>query len=130
VSSHRASSIFICQSTQRWALLTSDDQAVVSARRADLVIVTNADEAVIVFEGEESRNGISPNLILADMVSSLLADRLELEGKPPRPICLDRTTCVVAFHQRAGDDRTRSVLLEEVLRKTAGASRPANQGSE
>jgi hypothetical protein len=42
---------------------------------------------VIVFEGEESRNGISPNLIVPDKETSLLADRLELEGNPPRPIC-------------------------------------------
>ncbi len=33
MSLHRASSTFICQSAPRWMLLTSDDQALVSARR-------------------------------------------------------------------------------------------------
>ncbi len=33
MSLHRASSTLICQSTPRWMLLTSDDQAPVSARR-------------------------------------------------------------------------------------------------
>lgn len=92
----------------------------------DIAIVTVAApaDAVIVFEGEESRSGISPKLIFADAVSPLLADRLEIEGKPPKPICLDRTTCVVAFHQRRGDDRARTALLEGVLQRVAGMMLP------
>ena len=92
----------------------------------DIAVVTVADpmEAVIVFEGEEGRNGISPKLIFADAGSPLLADRLEIAGKPPKPIRLDRTTGVVAFHPRRGDDRTRTALLERVLQKAAVALRP------
>jgi hypothetical protein len=92
----------------------------------DIAVVTVADpmEAVIVFEGEESRNGVSPKLIFADAVSPLLADRMEIEGRLPKPIRLDRTTGVVAFHQRRGDDRARTALLEQLLQKAAGALRP------
>jgi hypothetical protein len=97
---------------------------------ADIAIVTVADpaEAVSLFEGEESRCGVSPKLILADAGSMLLAERLKIKGRPPKPIRLDRATCVVAFHQRRGDDRARTALLERELRRAALALQPNQSG--